>query len=84
MTRVSGRYPFLGPAVLVEGGFEGALAHVRELWPTASAEGSTGPERTFFVKTEEGSGLVGHYWPGAAGSRGHVRRLAADQAPFVD
>ncbi|CAH1691806.1 conserved hypothetical protein [Hyphomicrobiales bacterium] len=52
------RYPELGPKLKVSG-FEAAMTKVREVWPGAYQEGSTGFERTWWSGRE----LVGHHWP---------------------
>lgn len=52
------RYQELGPKILVHG-FEAAMIKVREVWPKAYQEGSTGFERTWWSGRE----LVGHHWP---------------------
>lgn len=56
------RYKFLGEKTRVKD-FDEALSRVREVWERAGAEGSTGPERTFFVSVEKDLGLVAHCWP---------------------
>lgn len=35
---------------------------VRAIWPGADCEGSTGQERTYAVRTDDGVLLVGHAW----------------------
>jgi hypothetical protein len=78
------RYPFLGRKIPVAD-LDAALAHVRLTWPKAGMEGSTGPERTFFVSVEGGLGLVAHCWPRK--SRGEpmwLRCLSGDQSPILD
>lgn len=50
-------HPELGPRKRVSS-LEDALARVREVWPCASMEGSTGFQRSFWVEGE----LVGHCW----------------------
>lgn len=42
--------------------YEEALAAVREVWPDARAEGSTGTQRSFWVGDGMESELVGHAW----------------------
>lgn len=51
-------HPELGPRGRVHG-IEQALAQVRDRHPAASMEGSTGAERSFWVKGL----LVAHAWP---------------------
>lgn len=55
------RYPELGPKRRISGPEE-ALALVRAAHPTAGAEGSTGSERTWMVRTPDGARLVAHHW----------------------
>ncbi len=50
-------HPELGPRNRVSS-TEEALARVREVWPLASMEGSTGFQRSFWIDGE----LVGHCW----------------------
>lgn len=50
--------PKLGPAKRVAS-FEAALDAIREFYPNAYVEGSTGPERSFWVENE----AVGIAWP---------------------
>lgn len=56
------RYPELGQKVSVDS-IEAALERVRQTWPNATMEGSTGAERSFWTKTSSGNGLIGHCWP---------------------
>lgn len=44
--------------------FEAVVDAVRAVWATAYAEGSTGPERSWWVRDGSGAAvLVGHSWP---------------------
>jgi hypothetical protein len=78
------RYSFLGSRTLVAD-FEAALASVRETWPTACAEGSTGAERTFYVGRGPKAGLVAHCWPRRFREEAmYLRCLPADRRPYLD
>jgi hypothetical protein len=54
-------HPDLGPRQRIVSA-ELALRLVREVWPGAYAEGSTGPERSWWVKTDDEPLLVAHHW----------------------
>jgi hypothetical protein len=55
-------HPDLGPRSRVSS-IEEALTHVRKVWPSAWREGSTGFQRSFWVKDAGGEAvLVGHCW----------------------
>jgi hypothetical protein len=43
--------------------FEAVLRKVRSVYPEAYAEGSTGPERSWWIRTDDGMILIGHSWP---------------------
>ena len=55
------RYSKLGPKKPLDQP-EDALQRVREFWPTAYQEGSTGPERTWWVRSDAGNMVVAHHW----------------------
>jgi hypothetical protein len=55
-------HPDLGPRKRVSS-IEDALANVRKVWPSAWMEGSTGFQRSFWIRGADGLGaLVGHCW----------------------
>lgn len=51
----------LGPRTRVAS-FEEAFEKVRETWPGARAEGSTGFQRSFWTGSSDQAELVGHGW----------------------
>lgn len=44
--------------------YEAAADAVRSVWPRAYAEGSTGAERSWWVRDGSETTLVAHSWPG--------------------
>lgn len=42
--------------------FESAFLYARNVFPQLYVEGSTGPERTLWLKTDDEPLLVGHVW----------------------
>ncbi len=59
---VADLYKKLGPR-RVYPNFEAVLREVRLVYPLAYAEGSTGPQRSWWVATATGTVLIGHSWP---------------------
>ncbi len=43
--------------------FAAVLHKVRAVYSKAYAEGSTGPQRSWWIRTESGTVLIGHSWP---------------------
>lgn len=56
------RYPEIGKKFRFKGMLEDVLLLVRETYPTAFKEGSTGYEYTFYIKTDNDPELIGHAW----------------------
>jgi hypothetical protein len=78
------RYQFLGAKTRVRS-FDEALVAVRVVWPGAFVEGSTGAERTFFVRSGGDLGLVAHCWPVRGAEEAmHLRVLDAAKSPVLD
>ena len=55
------RYPDLGPKEDLSS-FDSALERVREAWPEAWQEGSTGLERTWWVREGATTRCIAHHW----------------------
>ena len=56
------RYPELGPRQRANS-FEDCLARVRAVYADVFVEGSTGAERTFWIRVGQDKQLVAHAWP---------------------
>jgi hypothetical protein len=63
----------LGPKTFVPDDWEALILRVRAIWPDAWAEGSTGPERSWWTRDESAPdydgiwALIGHSWPKKTG-----------------
>lgn len=67
------RYPKLGRKIELEGP-EQALTLVREYWPNAYQEGSTGPERSWWSPVGDDLAMVAHHWQVPRSGKWYLRR----------
>lgn len=67
------RFKKLGKKIEVTGP-EQARRFVREYWPNAWSDDSSGPERTYWVKLGDETVLVAHHWQVTSSGKWYLRR----------
>ena len=73
--RRADRYPEIGPKEWVPD-LWAAQGRVRAVYPKAACEGSTGPERTFWINGPDGQrDCIAHTWPRARNAKGCWLRM---------
>lgn len=74
------RYHALGPKLRVAN-FANAANVIREVYPAAYWEGSTGYERSWWTNSEHGLELIAHSWPVRRHPTNLWLRVKPPQAP---